>query len=323
MIKMKKNIEKNLVSVVFPTMNRKEHLIKCIDSLLNGKHKKIEIIISDNGSTDNSVDTIRKMFPEVIIFESDLNLGYAISVNNCIEKSKGEFILRLDDDMILEKETISNLLEIITNDSKIGAVSCVNFFTERPEILRSTGMTINMFTGNTYIYDRGRKYFGEYEKKLIEREIVPGGSMLVRRKVLEEVGMCSEEYFLTYEDVDLSLKIRDAGYKIFVVGSAKIYHANEGLSQINNNFRIYLKERGRVLLVKKFGKWKRAFFFPYLFMGIIPVKIIINIKERNFKAIRALIKGVYDAIFNVRIFVYNKDYKQIPYLLLNKDKIFK
>lgn len=308
-------MEKNLVSVVFPTMNRKEDLIKCIKSIKANTYKKIEIIIADNGSTDDSKEAIKKMFPDVILLESGLNLGSPIAINNCIEKSKGEFIFRLDDDVIIEKDTIEKMIKILKSDKKIGAVSCLCFYTEDPNILRATGMSINMFTGKTKIYDRNKKYNGEFNKKLIEREAAGGGSLLVRRSTYDEIDLYPEEYFLMYEDIDWCLRLRKAGYKIVVVGSSKLYHTKKGgLSQKESPFRVYLINRSQVLFMKRNAGWKNIIFFPYLFTFLYPAKALRFLFKKNIPAMKSLTKGIFDALFNEKIFVYTKDGKQVPYL---------
>ena len=86
---MYKTQKKDLVSVIFPTMNRKEDLIKCINSIKKSTYKKIEIVIIDNDSIDGSQEAIKKLFPEIILIESKLNLGVPVAYNQGVKKSKG------------------------------------------------------------------------------------------------------------------------------------------------------------------------------------------------------------------------------------------
>ena len=87
-----------VVSIVFPTMNRKEMLLECLDSLYKQDYPKdkIDIIIADNGSTDDSVSVIKKKFPKVKIIQNKHNLGSPLAINQCILKTKGDYIFRLD-----------------------------------------------------------------------------------------------------------------------------------------------------------------------------------------------------------------------------------
>ncbi len=273
---------KNLVSVVFPTLNRKESLINCIKSIKNNTYKKVEIIVGDNGSTDGSRKEIKKMFPDVILLENELNLGSPMAINKCIGKSKGEFIFRLDDDVILEKDTIKEMLKKLKSDDKIGAVSCLCFYSKKPKILETTGMKINLFTGKTKIYNANEEYCGVFEEYNgqfnrweVVREAVGGGTTLTRRKIFDEVGLYDENYYLSYEDVDWCYRLRKEGYKIVVISSTRLYHKAMGGDVKNTSFRIYLNERARVLFMKKFAGWRNLIVFPYLFFVICPVKTIL------------------------------------------------
>ena len=111
-----KEEKKGLVSVIFATMNRKDDLIKCIKSIKNSTYKNVEIIIVDNGSTDGSQELVKKLFPEVILIESELNLGVPVAFNKCLEKASGEYILRLDDDVLLKENAIELLVEELNKD---------------------------------------------------------------------------------------------------------------------------------------------------------------------------------------------------------------
>jgi GT2 family glycosyltransferase len=304
---------KDLVSVVFPTMNRKEDVLKCIDSIKKSTHKKVEIVIADNGSTDGTQEAIKKKHPDVALLESDLNLGSPVAINNCIKKSKGEFILRLDDDELVEKDTIEKMLNVLKRDPKIGAVSCLYFYTEEPNILRSAGVKMSLYFGKTHTFGQDEKYKGQFSGN-IQREAAGGGSHLTRRKVFDEIGLYDESYFLSYEDIDWCYKLKRKGYKLIVVGSARLYHKRlGGLSQKENPFRTYLNNRGQVLFMKKNAGYRNLFFIPFFIFVSYPIKVCKMAVKKQFKSVAALTKGAFDALFNEQVFVYNKKGEKIPY----------
>ena len=264
-------MKKDLVSVVFPTMNRKEDLIKCIKSIKESTHKKIEIIIGDNGSIEGIKEEIKKRFPEVILLKNKLNLGSPIAINNCIKRSTGEFVLRLDDDVIIAKDTIEKMLRVLKSSGKIGAVSCLYFFTEEPEILRTVGMKINMFLGKTKTPFQGKKYESEFENEILDVNFAGGGSLLARRTTYDKIGFYPEEYFLMYEDAEWCNRLRKKGFKLVVVGSAKLYHKTVTPQKRESPFRVYLINRSQVLFMKRNAGWKNIIFFPYLFIFLLYV----------------------------------------------------
>jgi len=307
-------MKKDLVSIVFPTRNRKEDLIKCIESIYANTYKNIEIIISDNGSTDGTPEIIKKRFPKVILLENKLNLGSPIAINNCIKVSHGEFIFRLDDDVVIGKKTIEDMLNILKNNKKIGAVTCLYFFTERPKILRTVGLKINMFLGKTKTPYQNVKYRGQFEKKLLEVPATGGGSLLARRSTYKEIGLYPEEYFLMYEDLEWCHRLKKKGYKIILVGSAKLWHKEVTPQKKENPFRVYLTNRGQTLFMKRNAGWKNIIFLPYLFLFLYPIKFMRFLFNKNIPAAKALTKGIFDALFNEKIFVYTKEQSQIPYI---------
>lgn len=308
-----KKVEKDLVSVVFPTMNRIEDLIKCIESLNASTHEKIEIIIADNGSTDGSAEIIRKMYPEVIIQENEHNLGSPIAINNCIKASKGEFILRLDDDEIVEPETIERMLGVLKSDPKIGMVGCLYFYTEEPNLLRMAGYDMNMWIGKTKVYGQDQEYHGQLSEN-IERDATGGGSHLARRSTFEEIGLYDETYFLNYEDVDWCLRLKRAGYKIVVVGSTRLYHKRGGgMSLKENPFRVYLLNRAFVLFMKKNAGLKNLFFLPFFFATKFPLTIFQFLKKGHIESARVAAKGVFDGLFNEEVFIFDKNKNKIKW----------
>ncbi len=306
-------MEKDLVSVVFPTMNRRDDLIKCIKSIKASTHKKIEIVVADNGSEDDTVKVVRKMFPDVVLITNDLNLGSPIAINNCIKASKGEFIFRLDDDVIIDKNTIEEMLKVLKSSPKIGAVTCLYFFTERPNILRTVSLKLNMFLGKTTTPHQNRPYHGEFENKLLDIKFAGGGSLLVRRSTYDEIGFYPESYFLCYEDLEWCHKLRKKGYRIVLVGSAKLWHKEVTSGKKINPMRVYLNNRSQVLFMKRNAGWRNIVFFPYLLLALYPAKAVLFLLKKNPEAANALTKGVFDALFRERVFVYTKDKKQVPY----------
>jgi len=311
---LKTKTTKDLVSVVFPTMNRKEDLIKCIQSIKKNTHKKVEIVIADNGSIDGSTETIKKKFPEVILIENKNNLGSPVAINDCILKSKGEFVFRLDDDIVVTPDTIEKMLKVLKSDSKIGATSGLYFYTEEPNVLRTAGFHMNLWTGKTESPGRDKVYKDEFKGKLVKRDAVGGGSLLVRRSTFDEIGLFDESYFLTYEDVDWCVRLRKKGYKIIVVGDAKLYHKRlGGLALKENPKRVYLGTRGLVLFMKKQAGFRNIFFMPMFFLIYYPFKFVKFFINKQDKSIKAMTKGAFEAIFNEKKFVYTQDGEQVPY----------
>lgn len=304
-------VKKGLVSVVFPTMDRKDFLLKCIDSLLKSTYKNIEIILADNASTDGSADSVRKKFPHVRIIRNELNFGSPAAMNQCIRASNGEYIFRFEDDVEITPKSLGEMIKLLESDEKIGMVSCPYYFTEEPEKLRYAGIGINLFTGKTKNFAKNCKDPEECAKT---REIpaAGGGSQLIRRKTFEEIGSYDETYYLCYEDIDWSYRLRKKGYKIMLCDSAKMFHTKfGGLALREDPHRIFFLNRGMVMFMRKNASWRNIIFLPLFIVGIGPYRIIRLLLKNNLSGVWAVIKGFFSGLIETQKFVYTRDWKKV------------
>lgn len=306
--------EKGLVSIVLPTRNRKEDLIKLIKSIKTNTYKNVEIIIEDINSTDGSKEVIKKLFPDVTFIENKLNIGPVKAMNNCIRKSKGEFILRVDNDIIIEKDVIEKLVNVLENDKKIGVTSCLYFYTEDPDVLRGTEIKVNLFTGKTKIFNKDKKYNGEFLGELLDVFAASGCILLARRSIYKKVGLYDENYFFAYDDVDWCLRVGKAGYKVIITSSVKIYHRRgTGIGEKDDPFRVYLTNRDHMVFMKKHAGWRKLIFIPYLFLFLYPAKTFIYLIKNQTECIKPYTKAVFNGLLKNGPFIYDENQKQIPY----------
>jgi len=307
-------MKKGLVSVILPTRNRKEDLIKLIDSIKSNTYKNVEIIIEDIGSSDGSKEAVEKRFPDVIFMENKLNIGTTKAMNQCIKKSEGEFIMRVEDHIIIEKDVIGKLINVLKNDSKIGVISCLYFYTEEPDVLRGTEIKINLFTGKTKIKDKDKKYYGEFEGKLLDIFAASGCILLARKSTYDEVGFYDEDYFFAYDDVDWCQRVRKAGYKVTIFGSAKIYHKKGEMSNDKPNpFVVYLINRDHIVFMEKHAGWRKLIFIPFLFFLLYPIKSLNFLIKKQPECLKSYTKAVFNGLLKKGAFIYDQNKKEIPY----------
>ena len=215
------------VSVIIPNLNGLSLLKICLPSLLKQSFRNIEIILVDNGSTDNSVKFVIGKFPGVKIIKLSKNLGFSRAVNKGIKISKGNLIFLLNNDTEIEKDCIKYLVKA-AEKADVGFVQAkiLNFY-DRDKI-DSLGDEIDI-VGHLYSTGFG-KMDGEGFK--IGKYIFAGsgGGTLFKNEVFEKVGLFDEDYFFYYEDIDLSFRAQIAGFKGWLEPKAKIYHMRMGTS---------------------------------------------------------------------------------------------
>ncbi len=197
-------LQTELVSVIIPLYNGQKHLVELIQSLKNQTYNKIEIIIVDNNSTDDSVKLLKSLKDKIIslnIFLNKKNEGYCGGCNEGIKHAKGEYLLFLSQDRIMNNDWIELTVAKMNQDEKTGCVV--------GKVIREGASSAEY--GHSYdvygavlingIPDESKLFFG-------------GGTVLIRKRVIEQVGGFDPEFFIYQEDVDICWRIRLAGYDI-------------------------------------------------------------------------------------------------------------
>lgn len=203
------------------------HLLKKhLPSVTKTEYSNFDICVVDNGSTDESVEYLKKNFPNIKIVKSDTNLGFGRGNNLGVSKYPDfDAYVFLNNDISVEKNWLNELVKVVQSDKSIGAVGPKILYSEKKGeeyTINSAGMII---TKHHLAYDR---YEGEIDSKKFntteEVECLTGGALLVKKEVFEKIKGFNPKMFLYYEDVDLCLRIKDAGYKLYYCGSSVVYH---------------------------------------------------------------------------------------------------
>jgi len=235
----------SLVSIITVNYNGKKFLKDCFDSLynLNYPKTKLEIIMVDNGSSDGSVEFVKKNFPKVKIILNDIN-NYCRANNLGIKMAKGEFIALINNDTKVDRKWLINLIEVMIKDKKIGMAGS--------KILLMDGTIQNaghVELPDFYWAERG---FGEEKDKydkMEEMSSLCGASVIFRREVFDKIGLLDEDFVIYFEDVDMATRVKKAGWKVVYIPVSIIYHAFHGTG--DNELSQFYIERNRLLYIAK------------------------------------------------------------------------
>lgn len=214
------------ILVIIVNHNGKEILKKNLPSLVSTYHPGLDICVVDNNSSDDSIEFLEKKYPEVKIIKSEKNLGYGRAHNLALEKYPDyHYYIFMNNDIKVEPGWLAELLKVIQMKKKVGAVGPKILLSKKKNnryVINSAGLEI---TEHLLAYDR---YEGEYDdekySKIEKVDGICGAVMLVSKEVLDKVEGFHPKMFLYYEDIDLSLRIRDAGYDIYYCGRSVVYH---------------------------------------------------------------------------------------------------
>ncbi len=252
--------KKPLISVIFPTLNSAKLLPDFFDSLKQQTYpkNKIEVIIVDNGSSDKTVQSIKKHYPNADIIRKKHNLGFAPALNIAAKKAKGRLIFITNDDATFNRTCIEELVKLLISDPSIGMVSGKLLYLKPKDTSAWPGFRLNPWLGY-------QPYDTSNEDQIRESDWFSGPGMMMKKEALQKAGYFDEGYFFAGEDYDLSLTIKQVGYKIMYTPKAVIHHgfrrtgkmAGENYSSIFNHFR----GRFRCVL-KKRSPTPNAYLFP-------------------------------------------------------------
>jgi len=245
-----------LVSVIIVGYNAKHFLPECLGSLTKGTYKNIEILYIDNGSTDGTSEYVNKYYPQIILIQNSKNVGFSPAHEGILAKVKGDAVLLLNTDTIVEGNLLKELVKVLYEKKDIGAVQPKILMYPEKDKIDSIG---SFFLMNGILY-----HFG-YEKdqnlkiynKPMEIFSTKGAIMLIKKDVLDKVSfpkygnhkasIFDQDYFTAFEDTDLCMRIWIAGYKILYVSSTRGYHIGGGtVMKMIRSFIIFHGEKNRI-----------------------------------------------------------------------------
>lgn len=216
------------VSVVIPNWNGVNLLKICLPSLLKQAFKYFEVIIVDNGSTDDSTSYVRRNFPNFKIIKLHKNFGFAKAVNIGIKKSSSNCIILLNNDTELDKNCIQYLMEAAMAKKEVGFIQAKSLQFKKRNIIDNAGDTMDV-VGHLRARGRGEK---DRPKFNTARYIflASGNGTLFKREVFERVGFFDEDFFFYMEDADFCLRAQLKGLKGWYEPKAIIYHLRQSTS---------------------------------------------------------------------------------------------
>jgi GT2 family glycosyltransferase len=288
-----------IVYIIVLNWNGKEDTIECIKSLDEIEYENYKIVIVDNGSGDNSVSDIKNIFPDINVIENNKNLGFAGGNNIGIDfamANNADYILLLNNDTIVDKNFLSELIDVGESDEKIGLLGPKTYFYSDPKRIWFAGGRVNWMKNSGSHVGIEEIDHGQYDK-IRQVDYLTGCCLLIKRQVIEKVGKLSEDYFLYYEDTDLSLRAKNSEYECIYVPKSKIYHKVSRSTKPGSSSYIYYHTRNGLALSKRNGSFlNKILIYPYclfLFFKQI-IKILFFSEKRNWAL--AVLRGEKDFI---------------------------
>ncbi|OIO32513.1 MAG: hypothetical protein AUJ70_05440 [Candidatus Omnitrophica bacterium CG1_02_40_15] len=233
------------VSIIVVNFNGKKLIKKCLDSLfkIDYPDRRFEIIVVDNCSQDDSVKFIKHKYKKVRVIENRQN-NYCQACNLGILKSKGSYIVLLNNDVVVKKNWLSELVKPIEKDKSIGAVT--SMLLKKNGVIQNAGL---YELPNFYWDERGAGKKPEKYASMTEIDAISGACALYRKAALKDIGLLDEDFVMFGEDVDMAIRFKKKGWKLEYTPFSTAYHKKHG--SCNEEFTREAVEKNRLLLIAK------------------------------------------------------------------------
>lgn len=302
------------IYVIILNYNHLEDLKETIASFLIQDYPAMQLIVSDNGSSDDTLKWVKKNHPEIVCIENGANLGWAEGNNVGIRyalQQKADYILLANNDLSFDEPTvITSLLGAYDEIPNLGMIGpSENSFFDRTTIVNQGWI----------MYPKVKPVFNKY--RLLNKPIeladkykiidnVSGSFMIVKREVFEEIGLIDSKLFLYAEDADFSIRAWIKGWVSAVNKEVTIYHKISSTSGINSPLKIYYKTRNLIYLTRKNRETQSShiYFIVKYYFDILKMSVKILVLQEysrdRWKKLKALIIGFFHGAITRRMNQY-------------------
>ena len=283
------------IAIVILNWNGYEDTSECIISLQKIKYDNYQIVVVDNGSIQDDYLLLKKNFPKIEVVRSESNLGFTGGNNLGIEyamKMNSDYFLLLNNDTIVEPNFIQPLLDVFEKDKNAGiAAPQINYFYE-PEKIWTAGGKISRMKGSGF--DHSDQIYNSTKSEIRYVTFVSGCCMLIKKEVLEKIGLFDGNFFLYIEDADLCYRTTHAGYKIVVNHHSRIFHkVNSSTKENLALLPLYYATRNRLYFASK--NFPNFFILTLIYISLaMMIKSIYWLFNKNSKNILMIYRAFKD-----------------------------
>ncbi len=245
------------VAIVILNYNGRNHLEEFLPSVCtNSNHPDWKIIVADNGSTDHSVEFLKKHYPQVELILLDKNYGYAGGYNKALKQVNSDYYVLLNSDVEVTPNWINPIITAMEKEPDIGAAMPKIRGYKNKEYFEYAGASGGFIDKYGFPFCRGRILFGiEKDEGQYNTQIdifwASGACFVVRAELFHNAGGFDKDFFAHMEEIDLCWRLKSMGQRIVVVPQSTVYHLGGGTLPINTPRKMYLNYRNSLFLLQK------------------------------------------------------------------------
>jgi len=292
-----------LVYIIILNWNGFKDTIECVESCLKLVYPSYEIVVVDNGSDDGSETIIREHFPGLKFIQTGANLGYAGGNNAGIRyaiKEGADYIWLLNNDTTVDPKALSELVNIAEMDPVIGITGSKILSYSQPSVLLFAGGLLDLSLGTANHIGEGRMDIGQFDTSL-ETGYITGCSLLVKRSVINDIGLMNENYFLYYEETEWCIKAKEKAYTLIYVPKSIVLHKESVSTQKRKGSMTYYLTRNQLYFIEHNGinvQWLKRFKTDLLYLLKLIYRKDLNTAHSIFTAYVHWISGYMGPLDN-------------------------
>ncbi len=319
------------LSVIIVNYNVKYFLEQCLLSVFKATQKvSTEVFVVDNNSVDGSCDMVREKFPQVILIENKTNTGFAKANNQAIRIAKGEYVLLLNPDTVVEEDTFKKCVDFMDAHTDAGGLGVYmidgkgNFLPESKRGLPTPAVAFCKIFGLSALFPKSM-IFGRYHLGFLNKnkthavDILSGAFMMMRKSALDKVGLLDEDFFMYGEDIDLSYRITQGGFRNYYFPETKIIHYKGESTRKSSVNYVMVFYKAMAIFARKHFSNQNAKLFSMLINFAVYLRATLAIITRIAKRIFA---PAADALFIYGGFVLIKIYWENNYKAFHYPEIY-
>ncbi|HVU95094.1 MAG TPA: glycosyltransferase family 2 protein [Puia sp.] len=283
-----------IISIIAVNFNNSAVTVEFLRSIReHNTYENIEVIIVDNGSAEDPSEACREVYPEVRMLLTGKNLGFAGGNNAGIRVARGSYFFMVNNDTEFTAGLLEGLMEVFRVHRDAGVVCPKFHYYFRKGTIEYAGYgAMNVFTGRNGMIGCGERDEGQYDQ-MRETNFAHGGAMLVSREVVQRVGTMYEPFFLYYEELDWSARIRKMGYKIYYQPASLIYHKESMTTGKASPLKTFYLTRNRILFMRRNTRLPVFLVFAsYFIFFTMPKNTIVYLFRGNREHLRSFWRGI-------------------------------
>lgn len=284
-----------LISIITINYNQAEITRQFLESSRELTYPYYEIVVVDNASEPRLSDLLdASHYPGAKFVRSEHNLGFTGGNNLGMQEAAGDYFFIVNNDTELTPDLLDELLQPFTQDDQIGVVCPkINYFDD-PQTVQYAGYNrMNMLTGTAHVVGYNQLDNGQFNKPGFTH-FAHGCAMMVSRRVIDTVGRFAERFFLYYEELDWSQRIKNAQFKIYFQPSATILHKESASVGRQSTLKTYYMTRNRILYMRRHcTPLQRSFFYLFFVGAVFPKHLLGYLIEGKLAHAKAFVRGVF------------------------------